>query len=154
MGFLATFYGAALKFGVQASAAHHHRSTALPCKFSGVSGQLRFGRSKRFGLSATSGPAMPSPTAFEVKGSALKRRILSLVPVWHDRPVMLQVALGALAVFHLRPSDYTPVLEVNVLWALEGNSSIRAHGGVLVTYHGFSWRKFERRLLFIGSSQD
>ena len=74
---------------------------------------------------------------------ALKKHILRLVPDWHDRPVMLQVALGALAVFHLRPSDYTPVEEVNVLWALEGNSSIRAHGGVLYTYNGFSWRKFE-----------
>ena len=50
---------------------------------------------------------------------------------------------GALAVFHLRPSDYTPVEDVNVPWALEGNSFIRAHGGVLFTYHGFSWRKFE-----------
>ena len=35
---------------------------------------------------------------------ALKRHILSLVPVWHNKPVMLQVALGTLAVFHLRPS--------------------------------------------------
>ena len=72
---------------------------------------------------------------------ALKRHILPLVPVWHDRPVMLQVALGALAVFHLRPSDNTPVEEVNVLLALEGNSFIRAHG-VLFTNHGFSWREF------------
>ena len=37
--------------------------------------------------------------------------------------------------FHLRPSDYTLVEEVNVLWSLEGNSFIRAHGGVLFTYH-------------------
>ena len=74
---------------------------------------------------------------------ALKRHILSLVPAWHNRPVMLEIALGALAVFHLRPSDYTPVEEVNILWALEGNSIIRARGGVLYTYHGFSWRKFE-----------
>ena len=43
----------------------------------------------------------------------------------------------------MRLSDYTPVEEVNVLWALEGNSFIRAHGGVLFTYHGVSWRKFE-----------
>ena len=33
--------------------------------------------------------------------------------------------------------------EVNILWAVEGNSFIRAHNGVLFTYHGFSWRKFE-----------
>ena len=39
---------------------------------------------------------------------ALKKHILRLVPDWRDRPVMLQMALGALAVFHLRPSDYTP----------------------------------------------
>ena len=44
---------------------------------------------------------------------ALKRHILSLFAVWHDRPMMLQVALGALAVFHLRPS---PMEEVSVLW--------------------------------------
>ena len=74
---------------------------------------------------------------------ALKKHILRSVPDWHDRPIMLQMGLGALAVFHLRPSDYTPVEEVNVLWALEGNTSIRNHGGVLYTYHGFSWRKFE-----------
>ena len=73
----------------------------------------------------------------------LKRYILTLVPAWQNRPIMLQVALGALAVFHLRPSDYTPVEEVNVLWALEGDSFLRAHGGVLFTYHGYSWRKFE-----------
>ena len=64
---------------------------------------------------------------------ALKRQILSLVPAWHNR----QVALGALAVFHSRPTDHTPVEEVNLLWALEGNSFIRAHGVVLFTYHGF-----------------
>ena len=48
----------------------------------------------------------------------LKRYILTSVPAWQNRPIMLQVALGALAVFHLRPSDYTPVEEVNVLWSL------------------------------------
>ena len=74
---------------------------------------------------------------------ALRSLILKLVPTWHDRPVMLRLALGALAVYHLRSSDYTPVEEVNILWALEGNSFIRAHNGVLFTYHGFSWRKFE-----------
>ena len=45
--------------------------------------------------------------------------------------------------FHLRPSDYTPMEEVNVLWALEGDSFIRAHGSVLFTYHSFSQRNFE-----------
>ena len=39
------------------------------------------------------------------------------------------------------PKD--PVEEVNILWAPEGNSFMRTHGGVLYTYHGFSWRKFE-----------
>ena len=33
--------------------------------------------------------------------------------------------------------------EVNVLWSLEGDSFFGAHGGVLFTYHGYSWRKFE-----------
>ena len=74
---------------------------------------------------------------------ALKRHVLSLVPVCHSRLVKLQGALGALVVFHPRPSDYIPVEEVNVLWALEGHSFIRAYGGVLFTNHGFSWRKFE-----------
>ena len=73
----------------------------------------------------------------------LKRYILTLVPTWQNRPIMLQVTLGAFAVFHLRPSDYTPVEEVNVLWALEGDSFLRAHGGVLFTHHGYSWREFE-----------
>ena len=35
----------------------------------------------------------------------------------------MQLALGALAVYNLRPSDHTPVEEVNILWALEGGSS-------------------------------
>ena len=66
-----------------------------------------------------------------------------MVPDWHNRPVIMQLALGALAVYNLRPSDYTPVEEVNILWALEGGLYIRAHNGVLFTYHGFSWRTFE-----------
>ena len=66
-----------------------------------------------------------------------------VVPDWHNRPVMLHLALGALAVYHLRPSDYTPVEEVNILWAHDGNSYIRAHNGVLFTYHRFSWKSFE-----------
>ena len=74
---------------------------------------------------------------------AHRRHIFTVVPDWHNRPVMIQLSLGALAVYHLRPSDYTPVEEVNILWALEGNSYIRAHNGVLFTYHGFSWRTFE-----------
>ena len=32
----------------------------------------------------------------------------------------MQLALGALAVHNLRPSDYPPVEEVNILWALGG----------------------------------
>ena len=32
----------------------------------------------------------------------------------------MQLALGALAVYTLTPSHYTPVEEVNILWALEG----------------------------------
>ena len=32
----------------------------------------------------------------------------------------MQLALGALAVYNLRPSDHTPVEEVNILWVLEG----------------------------------
>ena len=51
-----------------------------------------------------------------------RRHILTMVPDWHNRPVILQLALGALAVYNLRPSDHTPVEEVNILWALEGNS--------------------------------
>ena len=43
-----------------------------------------------------------------------------MVPDWHNRPVIVQLALGVLAVYNLRPSDYTPVEEVNILWALEG----------------------------------
>ena len=62
---------AALKFWVQAAAAHYHPRTALPCKFSGRSGQLHLGRSKRSGLPATSGPSVPSHMAFEVKGPAV-----------------------------------------------------------------------------------
>ena len=55
----------------------------------------------------------------------------------------MQLALGALAVYNLRRSDYTPVEEVNILWALEGSLHIRAHNGVLFTSHWFSWRTFE-----------
>ena len=55
----------------------------------------------------------------------------------------MQLALGALAVYNLRPSDYTPVEEVNILWALEGGLHTRAHNGVLFTYHAFSLRTFE-----------
>ena len=80
----------------------------------------------------------------------LKRYILTSVPAGQNRPIMLQVALGALAVCDLRPSGYTPVEEVNVLWSLEGNSFLRAHGGVLFTYHGYTWRKFE--LIFSSSA--
>ena len=55
----------------------------------------------------------------------------------------MQLALGALAVYNLRPSDYTPVEEVNILRALEGGLHKRAHNGVLFTYHGFTWRTFD-----------
>ena len=55
----------------------------------------------------------------------------------------MQLALGALAVYNLRPSVYAPVEEVNILWTLEGGLHIRAHSGVLFTYHRFSWRTFE-----------
>ena len=47
-----------------------------------------------------------------------------------------------LARCNLRPSDYTPVEEVNILWALEGGLHTRAQNGVLFTNHGFSWRTF------------
>ena len=47
-----------------------------------------------------------------------------MVPDWYNRPATMQLALGALAVYNLRP-DYTPVEEVNIVWALEGNSYIR-----------------------------
>ena len=66
-----------------------------------------------------------------------------MVPDWHNRPVIMQLALGGLAVYNLRPSDCTPVEEVNILWALEGGSHIRGHTGVLSTNDGFSWRTFE-----------
>ena len=49
-----------------------------------------------------------------------------MVPDWYNRPSTMQLALGALAVYNLRP-DYTPVEEVNIIWALEENSHIRAH---------------------------
>ena len=62
----------------------------------------------------------------------------------------MQLALGTLAVYNLRRSDYTPVEEVNILWALEGGLHIRAHNGVLFTYHRFSWRTFE--LVFSSSA--
>ena len=48
----------------------------------------------------------------------------------------MQLALGALAVYNLRPSDHTPVEEVNILWALEGGLHTRAHSGALFTCHG------------------
>ena len=68
---------------------------------------------------------------------AHRRHILTMVPDWHNRPVIEQLALGALAVYNLRPSDCTPVEVVNILWALERGLDIRAHSGVLFTYHGF-----------------
>ena len=42
---------------------------------------------------------------------AHRRHILTMGPNWHNRPVIVQLALGALAVNKLRPSDYTPVEE-------------------------------------------
>ena len=66
-----------------------------------------------------------------------------MVPDWHKRPVFMQVALGAPAVYKMRASDCTPVEDVNILWALEGGLHVWAHNGVLFTYHGFSWRTFE-----------
>ena len=53
----------------------------------------------------------------------------------------MQLSFCAFAVYNLRPSDYTPVEEVNILWALEGGLHTRAHNGVLFTYHWFSWRR-------------
>ena len=58
-------------------------------------------------------------------------------------PAIMQLALGAFAVYNLRPSDCTPVEEVNILRALEGGLHKRAHNGVPFTYHGFSWRTLE-----------
>ena len=60
----------------------------------------------------------------------LKRHILSLVPVWHDIPTMLLVALGAI-VFHLRPPASRCPLHVPRFLV-----------------------EIRRRLLFIDSSQD
>ena len=74
---------------------------------------------------------------------AHSRHILTTVPDGHNRPVLTQLALGALAMYNLRPSDYTPVEDVNILWALAGGLHVRARNGVLFTYHGFSWRAFE-----------
>ena len=51
---------------------------------------------------------------------AHRRHILTMVPDQHNRPVIMQLALGALAVYNLRPSDCTPVEDVNILWALGG----------------------------------
>ena len=45
----------------------------------------------------------------------------------------MQLALGALAVYNVRPTDHTPVEEVNILWALEGGLHVRAHNGGLFT---------------------
>ena len=71
---------------------------------------------------------------------AHRQHILTVEPDWHNRPVMMQLALGALAVCNRRPSDCTPVEEVNTLWALEVNSHFRGHKGVLFSHHGFSWQ--------------
>ena len=54
---------------------------------------------------------------------AHRRHILTMVPDCHNMPVIMQLALGALAMYNLRPSDYTLVEEVNILLALEGGSS-------------------------------
>ena len=54
-----------------------------------------------------------------VATEAHRQHILTMVPDWHNRLVITQLALGALAVYNLRPSDYTPVEEVNILRALE-----------------------------------
>ena len=82
---------------------------------------------------------------------AHRRHVLTMVPDQHNRPVVMQLALGALAVYNLRPSDYTPVEEVNILWDLEGSLHTRAQNGVLFTHHGFpggpsNW--FSRRPLY------
>ena len=61
----------------------------------------------------------------------------------------MQLALGA-AMYNLRPSEYTPVEEVNILWALEGGLHIPVHNGVLFTHHRFPWRTFE--LVFSSSA--
>ena len=75
-----------------------------------------------------------------------------MVPDWHNRPVVMELALGALAVYTLSPSDYTPVEEVNILWALEGSLHIRGHNDVLFTNHEVLLadlrRGFSRRPLF------
>ena len=55
----------------------------------------------------------------------------------------MQLALGALAVYNVGPPEYTPVEEVNILWALEGGLHTRVHNGALFTCHAFSWRTFE-----------
>ena len=47
----------------------------------------------------------------------------------------MQLALGALAVYNLRPSDHTPLEEVTILWASEGacrhgSAAVKSpHGG-------------------------
>ena len=56
---------------------------------------------------------------------AHRRHTLAMVPNCHNRPVITQLALGALAMYNLRPSDHTPVEEVNILWALEGGLHVR-----------------------------
>ena len=77
---------------------------------------------------------------------AHRRHILTMVPDWDNRPIFMRLALGPLAVYNLRPSDHTPVEEVNILWAPEGGLHMWAHNGVLFTCHWFSWRTFERVL--------
>ena len=54
---------AALKFGYSTSATLKCPTSTLPCKYSGVSGQLPHGRFKRLDRSAASGPATPPPEA-------------------------------------------------------------------------------------------
>ena len=74
---------------------------------------------------------------------AHRRHILTMVPDWHNRPVIVQLALGALAVYNVGPPEYTPVEEVNILWALEGACT---HGSTMVRSSpttGISWRTFE-----------
>ena len=60
---------APLKFGYSTSATLKCQTSTLPCKYSGVSGQLPHGRFKRLDRSAVSGPATPPPE--EVKRPTL-----------------------------------------------------------------------------------
>ena len=85
-------------------------------------------------------------TGIVVATEAHRRHTLAMVPDWHNRTVIMQLAFGALAVYNLRPLDHTPVEEVDILWALEGGTHIRAHNGALGLFERVFLSSASRRI--------